>query len=180
MAMLLLITESTAKAEVYRNQEFGIDVVLPTGLPMCSGAKDQHDHGVTIFLNPKDGSSCGALEHYRSISIFAAYNVTDDTKTLKDYLRWTCSEVLQGHCAAGPKNLKIDALHSLSRRVSRPDGSIDIVVLTQAGRAPNQPVNDRSAFVNYSVRLHTDQAHLLADLRSLHRFLRAVKLTPPG
>lgn len=178
MATLLLVTTSPAEADVYQNQEFGIAVALPKGLLTCSGVKDPHDHGVAIFLD-RNSKSCGELGRYRSISIFASYNVTDDTKTLKDYLRWTCSEVLQGQCAAAPNGLKIDALQSSSGRVNHPDGSVDIVVLTQAGRAPNQP-SDSSAFVNYSVRLHTDRAHLSADLRTLNSFLRAVKLTPPG
>ena len=72
-AMLLMNTLSAA--EEYKNREFGITLKLPNQLPTCSGAKDQHDHGITIFLNKNEKGGCGENGKRRSISIFSFYNV---------------------------------------------------------------------------------------------------------
>src|SRR6266480_4443388 len=91
-AVGVLLSPALVAAKTYRNQEFGFVVPLPKGLPVCAGEKFSHEHGLNIFL---DGSKaeCNDALHRRAISIFAFYNVTDDTDTLDDLLRWTCDQV---------------------------------------------------------------------------------------
>jgi len=176
---LLVIWHRSADAEVYRNKEFGINVSVPHDLPTCSGATDQHDHGIAIYLDPSDARGCGVLEGRRSVSIFASYNVADETRTLTDYLNWTCHDVLKGQCVAAPKGLRIAGLPSAARQVNRSDGWIAVVVLAQGGRVPNQRPDDFTGAVNYSVTLRTDQAHLGDDLSKLEGLLRNLRLNPP-
>lgn len=63
--------------------------------------------------------------------------------------------------------------------MNRTDGWIDIIVVTQAGKAdPNWDATAPS--VNYDLSLHTTGRYLNKDLRTFRAVLNTVRLSPPA
>ena len=176
----------TSAEAVYVNPEFGLYVPIPEGLQMCVNPNldfqefIEHDHGTWIFLDPADSQSCNTLDikHGRSLSVSAWYNATDFTRTLE---RFRLNECKNEHCVPAPKGLSFPNSRSASFRVDRPDGWIDIEVLTQAGHDDFGFPGDPEFAVNYFATLHTDRAHFAADLRLFRvhlKMLRLIRLEP--
>ena len=166
----------SAKATTYRNTDFGIEIRLPSGQPTCRGSPE-FNHGIRIFLDPRDHQGCpGPERNRRSMEIFAYYNAVDETKYLADYLRWECRVVFRGRCFPAPSGMRFGPYRSISGRVDHRDGWIDIVVVTQG---PIRLPDDPTGVVNYGAFLETDRADFSQDLRSFRSFLRNIHLTGP-
>lgn len=178
VTLVLLLHAPSSQAKPYHNPEFGIDVELPNDLPANDGSGDGHDHGPVICLDADDAQECSEAEHRRFIGISGWFNVLDEMETLEDYLHWTCTKLLKGRCVPAPRGLRIGAGPNAVARVNHANGWIDIDVLTQGGRAPDQAADDPTGAVNYSAWLHTDRAHMKADFRRFKSVLRSVRLTP--
>ena len=162
-----------AKAQVYRNGEFGITAPVPKSALLCPTPGNQHDHGPIFLLGAGDPKNCDDSDRSRSIVIFAGYNAADVTKKLEDFLKWQCG----GPCHRAPAGLGVPGLPSASARVNRPHGWIDIIVVTQAGE-PDPDFDPSVPFVNYDVRLHTRARDLDSDLVTFRTLLRSVSLSP--
>jgi hypothetical protein len=178
-ALLLLATP--VKAQVYRNEEFGITVPFPKETLPCLAPEDQHDHGPVFLLGTSDPGTCGdvpRIEQSRHVDIFAFFNALDDTKKLHDLLKWACGGVGKESCGQGPPDLGVSGLRSAAGRVNHPDGWIDIIVVTQAGK-PDLRFDD--AFVpsvNYILTLHTTGRHFEEDLRTFRAVLATIRFSP--
>jgi hypothetical protein len=178
--LLVLQTDVMAKPAIYRNPQFGIALTIPDNLATCNGAHDSTNHGATIFLDRKGALECDDSVHRRAISIFASYNVTDDTASLEKYSAWTCETLLGKRCVAGPPGLDVLALHSISARADNSDGWTEIVVLAQGGRFPRQKAGDDTKAINYDITLSTNRAHFKDDLQTFRNFLKTLQLKPPS
>jgi hypothetical protein len=180
--MLTGLAVPAAAELVSVNPEFGLYVPVPEGLKLCEmpevddDADTHHDHGPVVFLDPADSQTCDANEpeHRRAIYVSAWYNATDETRTLKSFRRDECKNE---RCLPAPTGLSFPNSRSTSFRVNRPDGWIDIVVLTQAGHDDFAFPGDPEFRVNYIATLHTDPAHLAADLRLFRAHLRKIRFT---
>src|SRR5229473_2729857 len=64
----------------YRNKEYGILLRAPSGAWMCSVPYSGANHGVALLLGTKDESLCTQSSGKRWVSVFASYNVSDETK----------------------------------------------------------------------------------------------------
>jgi hypothetical protein len=174
--LLLTFLVPDARAEIYRNREFGIEVAIPQELRSCRGGQNEHDHGTTIFLDQNGSQDCGDPVGHRAISIFAFDNALDDTGTLRNLLRWACRDVLKGHRDATPGDLWFGPYSSVSSLTCQADGWVDVVVATRGPvRLPDFP----TGMVNYIVTLYTNPTHFVHDLRSFRNFLHRIRLLTP-
>jgi len=81
-------------------------------------------------------------------------------------------------CIPAPVDLSVDGLPGESARINHSNGSIEIIVVTQAGK-PNPEFDASVPSFNYDIRFYTDASHLDADLAVFRAVLKAVKLDPP-
>jgi hypothetical protein len=169
----VVLSPTTAGPRVYRNEEFGITLPMPEGALLCPTPVNEHDHGPVMLLGPARANGCGAVESSRSIWIFAGYNAADVTKKLQDFLKWEC----RGPCGPPPRRLHVTGLPSAAARVSRSNGWIDIIVVTQAGK-PDPTFDPSVPLINYDLKLHTRPENLKEDLRVFRTILETVRLSP--
>jgi hypothetical protein len=174
----LFFSVQAPKTQVYRNDEFGITVPVPEGTLFCVPRKDQHDHGPIFLPGSSDPSACDDIDHNRYVLIFASYNAIRDTKRLHDFFKDQCTGIGGGPCHQAPEGLRIPGMATKVGRVNRPDGWIDIIVVTQAGK-PAPDFDPSVPSVNYDLTLHTKPRYLEEDLRVFRAVLSAVRLSPP-
>jgi hypothetical protein len=173
----VLLPAATKEPQTYRNEEFGITLPVPEGTVLCPTPKGEHDHGAAILLGTNGGKACSDLAHGRRIDIFAGPNASYVTKELRDYLKWECTYGVKSPCLPAPGNLEIAGLPSMAGRMNHPDGWIDIVVVTQAGK-PDPAFDASVPSLNYDLSLHTTSAHLKDDLPIFREVLKTIKLSP--
>ena len=166
-----------ASTSVYRNQEYGISLPIPSRAWLCSVPYKGANHGAAFLLGTKDESLCTKASGKRWISIFAGYNAAEESKTLHALLNWQCANEASGSCGQAPMGLRINGLSTETARVDRPDGSITIIVVAQAGK-PDPDFDASAPSINYDLSLHTDASHLDEDLESFRAMLNAVKIAP--
>jgi hypothetical protein len=81
-------------------------------------------------------------------------------------------------CIPAPADLNVNGLPSEAARINHSNGTIEIIVVTQAGK-PDPDFDASVPSFNYDMRLYTDASHLDEDLAVLRAVLKAVKLDPP-
>jgi hypothetical protein len=181
LAFCLFALSPQASAETYRNAQYGFEVPVPEGFSICSGASNAPapNHGLDIFLDQSDRRECEDVGKRWAIMFFANYNVLDDAKTLRAFLKWECN-VRKGTCRAGPKGLSLGHRRTATGRVDQADGSIDIIVVAQGGHWSTHYAADPGFSIDYSVTLHTKRAFLDQDLVMLRHVLRHTRFAPPN
>jgi hypothetical protein len=164
----------------YRNHQYGIVLPIPPGTLPCippvyegTGA----DHGPQILLGTKDASLCSKSSGKRYVDVFASYNASEDTKTLHALLESACEFEVKRRCSPAPTDLKFNGLKSEAGRFDRSDGSIEIIVVAQAGR-PDPDFDASVPSINYELSLKTDAAHLDQDLFVLRKLLKTIRIAP--
>lgn len=170
------------KPRIYRNEEFGITVPVPTETLPCFAPADEHDHGPVFLLGTTDAQQCAdsdKIESNRYVGIFAFFNALEDIERLPDFRKWDCAVVASRPCGPAPQGLRIVGLRSASAEVIEPKGWIDVIVVTQAGK-PDPRYDPKVPTVNYELRLHTKAAYLNEDLRVFREVLRTIRLAPPN
>jgi hypothetical protein len=113
------------------------------------------------------------------MGVFASYNSAEDTKTLHGLLEWQCEFEIHQLCSPAPKDLEIKGMKTETGRLDRSDGSIEIIVATQAGK----PAPDFDPLVpsfNYTFSLNTDAQHHDEDLVTFRLLLKTIKIAPPS
>ncbi|HKV49328.1 MAG TPA: hypothetical protein VJN69_14640 [Candidatus Acidoferrales bacterium] len=164
------------KQTVYQNEEFGITLKVPQGALLCKQPADEHDHGSSMLLGAYDVQGCGDLENSRSIWIFGSYNINDEAKSLRNFLRWLCFEEQGRGCDPAPPGLRVTGLPSMAGEASHA-GWIDIIVGTKAGK-PDPKFDPSVPSMNYSITLHTREKYLTSDLRIFRAVLGAIRIAP--
>ena len=178
LTTLGLMAAFPASAEVYRVPNFGFRLDVPAGTRRCSTNQTGQDHGPLIALDPKRAAKyCSDGDKIRYVSVSGWWNATDDTKTLD---LWFKSELAlyHGTRVAAPRGLRFEASNvAAAGRVDEAAGWSDIFVVAQ--RLPQATRSDPyDGGINYEATLHTDQAHLRADLTTFRRILASIGWTP--
>jgi hypothetical protein len=130
-----------------------------------------------MLLGTKDTTLCRKWSGKRYVDISGNYNLSDDTKFLHDLLEWSCQSEVKKACSAAPAGLDIPGMKTEAGRLDRPDGSVKIIVVTQAGK-PDPDYDASVPSINYELTLNTDAQHLNADLAVFRAVLKAVKIAP--
>jgi hypothetical protein len=181
----LLVFSSAAGAvsqrTVYRNREYGIVLPVPSGSLACippvyvgNGA----DHGPQILLGTDDATLCAKSSGKRFVDIFASYTVTDREKTLHGNLELACDAIeAKRACSPAPPGLYIKGLKTESGRLDLSDGSIEIVLVTMAGK-PAADFDPSVPSICYSLTLNTDKQHLDEDLVAFRVILNTTRIPP--
>jgi len=172
-----LISAAGKGTKVYRNEEFGISVPIPTGAILCPVSGDQHDHGPVFLLGDRSVKRCQDSERGRSVVVFAGYNAAEATKRLHEFLEWECLHVSKGPCTPARGGLAVVGRPSEAATVNRPDGWTDIIVVTQAGK-PDPDFDASVPSINYELRLHTRTDHLEEDLHMFRTVLSTITFSP--
>ena len=162
----------------YRNQEFGIYLPIPRGTLACIPPVYRGngiDHGPQILLGPIEASFCGKSSEKRYMDVFASYTAADDEKTLHGNLAILCESA----CSAAPAGLLIKGMKTATGRLNRPDGSIEIILVTMAGK-PDPDFDPLVPSFDYWLSLHTDAQHLDGDLKVFRLMLETIRISPPG
>jgi hypothetical protein len=169
---------AVGQTEVYRNSDFRYEVQIPRGLYLFSPHEMTGiDHGRQLFFKPTRVEDCNNGGCDRYIGFYADYNTTDDTAKLHDLLEHTCTVFGGKKCLQPPEDLKIEGLPSESARVKLPNGNIEMIVVTQAGKpAPDFDASVPS--INYSIVLLTTKKHLEEDMRSYRLILKTIRISP--
>jgi hypothetical protein len=162
---------------VYRNKEYGIFLPIPSGAWLCPVPDDQTHHGAEFLLGTQDASLCKSSSGKRWISIFAGYNAAEVSKTLHAFLKWQCVNEANESCGQAPAGLSINGLSTEAARIDHPDGSITIIVVTQAGK-PDANFDASVPSINYDLSLHTNASHLDEDLAVFRAVLHTAKIAP--
>ncbi|MGO9084561.1 MAG: hypothetical protein ACLQBK_04980 [Candidatus Sulfotelmatobacter sp.] len=181
LVILCSVTGAASHQAIYRNQDYGIVLPVPSGALLCAVPADAHgiDHGPQLLLGTKDATLCREWSGKRYMDVFASYNVADDTKLLHDLLEYSCHSEVKKACSPAPTGLHIPGMKTEAGRLDRPDGSLEIIVVTQAGKA--DPGGDSSVpSINYAFNLNTDPQHLDTDLTIFRAMLNTVRIAPGG
>lgn len=179
LALIALSIPSNAQTKVYRNREFGMAIPIPRGLYLFRPHEmNGVDHGRQFFFKPTSVEDCNNGGGDRYIGVAGYYNTIDDTAQLHDFLEHECTVFGGVACLQPPEGLKVKGLASESATVKLPNGNVEILVVTQAGK----PASDFKASVpsiNYSLCLLTSEGHLDADLRFFRTILKTIRISPP-
>ncbi len=176
---LALVSGAAMQPQEYHNPEFGITVPVPKEALLCESPRGEHDHGPLFLLGSRTPASCSDTASSRTIALFAGYNAADATRRLNDLLQWQCKYVAKGTCGTAPSGLQVDGLPSESGEVRHRNGWIDILVVTQAGKA-NPAFDPAAPAVNYTFGLRTTASLMARDLATFRTILRTTRLSPPG
>ena len=180
--LLVFVASSIAAAaqtKVYRNLEFGFEVPIPDGLYLFSPhPMNGIDHGRQFFFKPTSVEDCNHSGCDRYIAIYANYNTVEHTARLHDFLNEECTVFGGEECLQPPPDLRVKGLKSESARVRLPNGKVELLVVTQAGKS--DPDFDASVpSINYSICLLTNEEHLEADLLFFRKVLGMIRIFPP-
>ncbi len=176
--ILCAAAEALPHRTIYRNVDYGITLPVPSDAQMCPvSSSDRTHHGATFLLGTKDISQCKSSSEKRWITIWAQYNASEDTKTLHAFLQWQCQYEAKGQCLAPPEGLQLNSLPSEAARVNLPDGSIEILIVTQAGK-PDPDFDSTVPANNYELSLHTNPRSFEQDMAVFREFLGSIKIAP--
>jgi hypothetical protein len=135
------------------------------------------DHGRQLFFKPTKIEDCNNRGCDRYIEFGAYYNTTDDTAKLHDLLKDECTVYGGKECLPPPDDLKIKGLPCESARVNLPNGRIEFLVVTQAGKpAPDFDASVPS--INFSVVLLTTKEHMEDDMKFFRIILKTIRISP--
>jgi hypothetical protein len=169
---------AAAQTKIYRNSQFGYEVPIPHGLYLFSPHEmNGIDHGRQLFFKPTRVEDCNNGGCDRYIEFNANYNTTEDTAKLHDLLKHECTVFGGKECLQPPDDLTIEGLKSESARVILPNGRIEFLVVTQAGK-PALDFDATVPSINYSVVLLTTKEHLENDLRFFRVILKTIRISP--
>ena len=181
LVILCSVASAAPRKSLYRNKQYGIFLRIPSGAWLCPYGGGS-DHGPFLLIDSEDASVCiGDPPQKRWVSIFGQYN---DDETLHTFLNRLCADDPLDRnepgavCSPAPVDLSVDGLPGEAARINHSNGSIEIIVVTQAGK-PNPGFDASVPSFNYDIRLTSDASHLDADLAVFRAVLKAVKLDPP-
>jgi hypothetical protein len=125
------------------------------------------DHGRQFFFKPTSVEDCnnGGCDRYIEVDAY--------------FLEHECTVFGGVECLQPPEDLKVKGLASESARVKLPNGRVELLVVTQAGR-PTPDFDASAPSINYSICLLTSEEHLDADLRFFRTILKTIRISPPN
>jgi hypothetical protein len=182
LAAVWSATGAVSQSRIYRNPEFGISLPIPSRTLPCTPPVYEGngiDHGPQILLATQDATLCGKSSGKRYMEVFASITSTEEEKTLRGNLESRCEFEIKQTCSAAPADLQIKGMKTEAGRLDRPDGSIEIILVTMAGK-PDPDFDSSVPAFNYELSLNTDAQHLDEDLKVFRLILKTIKIVPPG
>ena len=186
LVMLCSLASAASRKSVYRNKDYGIILRVPSGAWLCPTEGNGINHGPALLLGSEDARVCRSYSRQkRWIIIFGESNAAEKSKTLHTFLKSQCAYVgldskePSAECSPAPTDLSVSGLPSEAARINHSNGSIEFIVVTQAGK-PDPNFDASVPSFNYDLSLSTDAKHLDADLAVFRSVLKAVKLAPPS
>jgi hypothetical protein len=178
-ALATVVQPFPAHAEQSALPLWGLSVETSSSIVVCSkGRPLPYEYSIWALIDPKDAEHCSRPSGVRSI-VFRA-DLADETNASTPALaRQICAEAAreEGRCTAPPAGLKLNDRPSLTvKQINRRSRWIDIWVVAHASRYP--PAGIWRGF-NYTMRLHTDRAHLSQDQALFAAVLPGVRISPP-
>jgi len=183
LMILCSMASAASRKSVYRNEDYGIFLHIPSGAWLCPYAGGS-DHGPALLLGSEDTSVCRSSSRQKRWIMIFGESVAEKSKTLHTFLEWLCANVPLNWnepgavCNSAPANLSVYGLPSEAARIDHSDGMIEIIVVTQAGR-PDPGFDASVPSFDYDMRLYTDASHLDVDLAVFRAVLNAVRIAPP-
>jgi hypothetical protein len=182
LVILCSAASAASRKSVYRNEQYGIFLHVPSAAWLCPLGVGS-DHGPFLLLDSKDASLCRSdLRQNRWITIFGEYNEGETLHTFLSRLRADTPLAWKDPGAVSspaPTDLSVNGLPSEAARINHSNGTIEITLVTQAGK-PNPEFDASVPSFNYILSLNTDAGHLDADLAVFRAVLKAIKLAPVG
>jgi hypothetical protein len=171
-------TDSAAQeTQRFENDAFNLSVEFPAGLTVCTASSGQQPHG--FFVRLEDHVDCQATIVKPSVSGISvdAYSNTAFWATPEEVAASLC-EVKPAVATTSLQGLTFVGIHSVVCEVTRPDGSIDVFVVAQAGQWPgSQNSPELSApYINYTASLHTTAPNIARDLLVFRNVLRGIRI----
>ena len=167
------------------NDEYGFSLEFPAQEAVCVASAEGHPHGLFIRLG-RTKEECQSDKHgpaETSMGIWADYNSTFE-RSLNDLIAGECS----GKAGATSwrarwvvRNLRVPGHPSRACSRVTADGSVAVVVLTQAGAWPDEGGDEAlpSPYINYKLTLHAAPANLKAALPKFAALVKSVQLRQP-
>ena len=181
LVVLCSVASAASRTSVYRNRDYCIFLHIPPGAWLCPYLEGS-DHGPAMLLGSEDSINCRSdLRQKRWMIIFGEYNNGEDLHT---FLNRLCAYISfhsndpSAVCSSAPADLSVKGLLGEAARINHSNGTIEIIVVTQAGK-PDPDFDASVPSYNYDMGLYTDASHLDADLAVFRAVLKAVKLDPP-
>jgi hypothetical protein len=184
LALLTVLTAaSPAAVGVYRNNEYGFSVRLPSDKVICRAIPPQHEHGVNILLEGDARSCQEPVPPVARIGAVGSYNAS----FIKDSETWAdvaCHDNPDspGKVGPAPPDLRVKGLDTAGCRIDVTEGKfkgwIIIGLHALAGRYPN-PDNRpelRTPSIMYDFTLMTRPERFEADLAYFRAILKTVRI----
>ena len=178
---------SRAAARVQRvaNDEYGFSLEFPAHEAVCVAFSGGHPHG--LFIRPgRAKEECqsekpGPTES--SMGIWADYNTTF-VRSLNELVAHECSGAVGATSWKARwevRNMRIPGHPSRACSRVTADGSVTIVVLTQAGVWPDEAGDEAlpNPYINYTVTLTAAPAKLQAALPKFAALVKSIQLRQP-
>jgi hypothetical protein len=169
-----------SQSALYRNDEYQIILPIPPGTLPCippAYVGNGADHGPQILLGTNDARLCSQSSGKRYVNVFASYNSSYPPMSLQTLLETECQSSDKATCTPAPADLRFHGMKSVAGRSNRSDGSIEIIVATQAGKL-DSAVDSSAPSINYEMFLHTDLQHFDDDLVLFRTLLKTIKIAP--
>jgi hypothetical protein len=165
----------------FQNDEFNFHAAFPEGSRVCQAVSSQHPYGYfSWYGQPTACDGAKADANISTMGVYATYNVTYQ-RSPWGVLPKTCRPVKPDPAPAVDAKtlgeLAFRRYKSVQCVTKGADGSIDIEVVTQAGKwvDGNEP-SFQTPLINYRATLHTSADRLDKDLPMFRQFLSKVDI----
>ena len=167
------------------NDEYGFSLEFPAQEAVCVASSRSRSHGLFIRLGRAkeecQSEKLGPAEI--SMGIWADYNTTFE-RSLNELVAGACSGAVGAPSWKARwvvRNLRIPGHPSRTCTRVTADGSVAVVVLTQAGVWPDEGGGDGlpSPYINYTVTLTAAPAELKAALPKFVALVKSIRLRQP-
>lgn len=158
----------------YQNSEFGMGVVFPEGVRVCTARSGDHPHGFYGWFggSPTVCDATRISDNSSSLSVYASYNSTFDNSPREEAAR-RCRE------RGDPIAINLDTTSMDNRpssicAIKLPNNSIEISIFSQSGEIVTR--TGSYPRVLFSATLTTNQSKVDHDIEVFSRFVSNIDI----
>ena len=175
---LVAAASSSAGAERYANDKYGLSFDLPNGADVCRSPAPQPNHGLLFRPAGVTSPPCDddIEDGTRYTSADAHFDV-DRTTTVDTFVSKACRDIAvdsRGRVTAMSLPVRLANLPRAGCRIDGVDGSILEIVFAQRHEAAGVPT------IDYTLVLKTTPQAYAADHAAFRRWLATIRLMPPS
>jgi hypothetical protein len=160
------------------NAEYRFSIAFPGDLRICTAKSGDHPHGYFVLLDPqKTDCNHQPVDSVREIEIWADGN-TLFVKTPEEYATSYCHSQIPSAKRFDLRGLAFRGHRSVACAADSNSGSIEVYVVTQAGKWPQPPsaaADSGAPYINYWLNLRTSANHFDRDMTVFRRVLESVR-----